>query len=103
MGFNTGRNNAPSRNNAPAATFGNGQPKADAFLNIGINGKKLIGVPLYGEQDEHAQLMEWLQPTGKDDAETAAMRADRLGKLVNSLTATYVPVSKEPKRFDLPD
>jgi len=91
---------APSRNNAPQAN--DGFTKASAFLNIGINGKKLVGVPLYEHQDEHAQLMEWLSPTGATPEETEQLRRAKLETLVNALTVTYVPVSKEPKKFDLP-
>lgn len=99
MAFN--RSAAPARNAAPQAD--SNFTKANAFLNIGINGKKLVGVPMYEGQAEHAQLMAWLNPTGPDAEATAALHRQRLTQLLDSLTITYVPVSAEPKKFDLPE
>jgi hypothetical protein len=107
MAYEKDSNKGSNNTAAPGTNQGGNYVKASGFLNLSIVGKdgskkKLGAIPLYKHKHAEAQLMEWLQPVGADEAETVTLRAARVQALLNALTCDFVPVSDEPKGFDLP-
>jgi hypothetical protein len=108
MAYNN-KNAASNKAAAPGTNQGENFTKANAFMNIYYvqpNGKKYKignGVPFYDHKPRDLQIKDWLLVTGKDEAETAKLRNERLEKFLNMITIDFVEVTDETMKLELPE